>query len=303
MVGKTGGLKVVVVGSGGRLGAALCRAYREEHQVIGFDHSQLDLDAFESIRQLEPLDFEVLINCAALTNVDYCETHEEEAMRVNAHAVRELAEICSRKKARCIHISTDYVFDGAKRTAYEENDPALPISVYGESKRQGEIQLLEVSEKHLAVRVSWVFGPDRPSFIDGILKRAMESERVEAIGDKYSAPSFTKDIAQHLRPLLHNVPEGGLLHLCNAGETTWQEYGQYAIDCAGRAGVKLKGTTVGTLKLADMKAFIAKRPVYTVLSTDRLAKLTGSGPRTWRAAVEDYVGNFFARDVGRKTAD
>src|SRR5438132_3385965 len=112
-------------------------------------------------------------------------------MRVNAHAVRDIAEICARKKARMIHISTDYVFDGERASPYREEDEARPINVYGESKRRGEIALLNVSEKNLAVRVSWVFGPDRPSFIDSILQRAIDSENIAAIADKFSAPSYT----------------------------------------------------------------------------------------------------------------
>ena len=283
-------MKIVIVGSGGRLGAALFREYGREHEVAGFNHSQLDLTSGDSIRDgVEPLSFDLLINCAALTNVDYCETHPEEAHRINAGAVRELAETCARKKARCIHVSTDYVFDGEARSPYLESDPAVPISVYGESKRQGEIELLNVSGNHLAVRVSWVFGPDRPSFVDQILKRAMESEKVDAIGDKVSAPTYTLDAARYLKPFLFERTVGGILHLCNTGECTWQQYGQHAIDCAMAAGIPVKGKSVESLRMADLKAFIARRPVYTVLSTARLAELGGEQPRRWQAAVEEHV--------------
>ena len=288
-------MRIVIIGSGGRLGAALTREYARDHDVTTFNHSQLDLGSGDSIRAtIEPLSFDLLINGAALTNVDYCETHAEEAHRINAGAVRDLAEICARKGVRCIHISTDYVFDGNATVPYSETDDAKPISFYGESKRQGELALLEVSENHLAVRVSWVFGPDRPSFVDQILKRALETEQVEAIGDKFSAPTYTADVARYLRPFLNDMKTGGLLHLCNTGECTWQEYGQFAIDCALAAGVPLKGKTVGALRMADLRAFIAKRPVYTVLSTAKLAQLTGEIPRDWRGAVEEYVRSSFA---------
>lgn len=289
-------MKLLIVGSGGRLGAALCRIYGGEHEVIGLNHSQVDVGASDSIREkIDPLSFDVLINCAALTNVDYCETHEAEALQVNAHAVRQLAEICAAKNARCIHVSTDYVFDGEKPTPYDEADAANPISIYGESKRRGEIELLGVSERHLAVRVAWVFGPDRPSFIDGLIKRAMESEHAQAIGDKFSAPTFTLDLAQSLRPFLRDIEAGGLLHLCNSGACSWQQYGQFALDCAIAAGLPVKAKTVGALKLADMETFIAKRPINTVLSTDKVTRLTGHRPRSWQDAVEEYVGNFVAR--------
>jgi dTDP-4-dehydrorhamnose reductase len=287
-------MKIVIIGSGGRLGAALHRKYAGEHEIVGFNHSQLDLGSEDSIQaELAPLDFDLLINSAALTNVDYCETHPDEAMQINGRAVGTMARIAAGKRARMIHISTDYVFDGEKQTPYVESDPALPISVYGESKKLGESELLDVSENNLAVRVSWVFGPDRPSFVDQILKRALESETVEAIGDKFSAPTFTADAARSLSPLLFDIRAGGILHLCNAGECSWQQYGQFAIDCAIAAGVPMKGKTVGSLRMADLKAFVAKRPVYTVLSTARLAELTGEQPRDWRAAVEEHVRRHF----------
>lgn len=291
------GMKIVIVGSGGRLGAALARAYSGEHEIYGFSHASLDLALAEQVEQkLSALSYDVLINCAALTNVDYCETHATEAMRINADAVRQIAGICAHKRARCIHISTDYVFDGEKREPYSETDSARAISVYGESKRRGEEELLAVSDKHLAIRVAWVFGPDRPSFIDAILRRSLESDRVEAIGDKRSAPTYTLDLAEWLRPFLKEGSMGGLLHACNAGECSWREYGEYAIQCAAAAGAPVKTQTVGSVNMASMSSFIARRPVYTVLSTRKLTEQTGTTPRRWQSAVEDFVTRQFLRE-------
>jgi dTDP-4-dehydrorhamnose reductase len=287
-------IKLVIVGSGGRLGAALHRIYSGVYDITGLNRSELDLASAENIeKRLDGIDFSVLVNCAALTNVDYCESHEAEALQINAHAVRTMAEVCARKHARCIHFSTDYVFDGKSETPYRETDAALPISIYGESKRIGEIQLLEVSENNLAVRVSWVFGPDRASFVDQILKKASTTEQIHAVGDKYAAPTFTLDVAAHLNPFLNEMKTGGILHLSNTGECSWQQYGQFALDCAVAAGLPVKTTTVGSQKISDLKAFVARRPVYTVLSTELLTKLTGHPPRNWRDAVEDYVFNYF----------
>ncbi len=286
--------RIIITGAGGRLGAALVREWRTVgEELTGFARQELDLSQPDQLRStLEPLDFAVLVNCAAQTNVDRCETHPDEAMRINADAVRVLAEICAKKGARCIQISTDYVFDGAKAGAYTEEDAALPISQYGASKKAGELALLEVSDKHLAVRVSWVFGPDRPSFVDQILQRARTEESVAAIADKIAVPTYTLDAARLLRPLLFQVPASGLLHLCNGGQCTWQEYGQYALDCAAEAGMDLKARTVGALRMADLKAFIAKRPPNTAMSTDKLASIIGERPRDWREAVKEYVGGF-----------
>lgn len=287
-------IKLVIVGSGGRLGAALHRIYSGVYDVTGINRNDLDLKSSEDIEsKLDDLSFDVLINCAALTNVDYCEDHEQEALQINAHAVRAMAEVCAKKKARCIHFSTDYVFDGKAKKPYRETDTALPVSIYGESKRIGEMQLLEVSENNLAVRVSWVFGPDRPSFVDQILKKAATSDQVQAVGDKYAAPTFTLDVAAHLNPFLKEIKTGGIIHLSNTGECSWQQYGQFALDCAVAAGLPMKGTRVGGQKLSELKAFVARRPVYTVLSTELLTKLTGHPPRKWQDAVEDYVFNYF----------
>jgi dTDP-4-dehydrorhamnose reductase len=284
-------MKIAILGSGGRLGAALARTWSSEgNHIVGFNHASLDLaDDLQLRTTLEPLDFDVLVNCAALTNVDYCETHESEAMRINADAVRTIGQICAAKGRRCLHISTDYVFDGEKREPYLETDPAVPLGVYAASKLAGERALLESSDKHLAIRLSWVFGPDRPSFVDQILQKARDSEQLSAVADKWAVPTYTLDVAYLLRPLLSDVPAGGILHLCNAGCCTWQEYGQYAIDYAASLGIPLKGRTVAPLKMADLKAFVARRPVYTVMATSRLTELTGAVPRSWQEAVEEHV--------------
>lgn len=284
-------MKIAIIGSGGRLGAALARAWSGEgDEIIGFNHTSLDLADDAQLRaKLEPLGFDVLVNCAALTNVDYCETHEPEAMRINAEAVGTIGQICAAKNRRCLHVSTDYVFDGRKREPYTESDPAIPLGVYAASKLAGEQALLETSDSHLVIRVSWVFGPDRPSFVDQILQKARETDQLSAVADKWAVPTYTLDVAHWLRPLLSDVPAGGLLHLCNAGSCTWQEYGQYAIDCAASLGIPLKGRTVTPLQMADLKAFIAKRPVYTVMSTARLTELTGLVPRPWQEAVEEHL--------------
>src|ERR1700737_3532460 len=191
--------KIVIIGSGGRLGAALMREFSGRFNLVGFNHVQLDLaNAGEIHAKIDNLDFNVLINAAAFTNVDLCESKRDEAFRVNAEAPRVLAEICAKKKAKLIHFSTDYVFDGEKRQPYGEEDPANPISVYGESKRAGEENVLAVQDRHLVVRVSWIFGPDRPSFIDNVIKQAMENEQVDAIADKISAPTYTRDLVKML---------------------------------------------------------------------------------------------------------
>ena len=281
-------MRIVILGAGGRLGAALVRAYSGKFDVASFNHAELDLAKPDAIQSaLDNFKFDILINAAAFTNVDLCETEKDRAFAINAEAPRVLAEICRDKKAKLIHISTDYVFDGHKRRPYVEDDAANPISAYGESKRAGERFVLQTSDRHLIVRVSWVFGPERPSFVDAMIKRAREEEKIEAVADKWSTPTYTNDVAE-LLPRVFDV-DAGILHLANSGQCSWQEYAQYALDCCHKAGVSLKAKTVGPLKLADMENWMARRPVYSVLSSAKYQALTGVKPRSWRDAVADYI--------------
>jgi dTDP-4-dehydrorhamnose reductase len=302
-------MKIIIIGSSGRLGAALMREYRGKYDVDGFNHTQLDLSNLNGVRErLRATNFDVLINAAAFTNVDLCETERDRAFLINAEAPGVLARICCDKRAKLIHFSTDYVFDGEKRAPYTEEDEAKPISVYGESKLAGEKNVLATENRHLVVRVSWVFGPDRPSFIDGIVKRAQENREVDAIADKLSAPTYTVDIAEMIERVLDAwsrralAPDGlragrlqGIVHFANAGQCSWQEYGQWALDRCHEAGLPLKATNVGARKLKDMANWIARRPVYSVLSTAKYTKFTDMPPRTWRDAVADYIRRFYSK--------
>jgi dTDP-4-dehydrorhamnose reductase len=320
-------MKIIITGSGGRLGAALLRELGNRFEVIGFNHAQLDLSDPDKVREtLSQCDFDVLVNAAAFTNVDLAEKERDQAFRVNAEAPRVLAEICRNQKAKLVHFSTDYVFSGEKEASYLEEDETRPISAYGESKLAGEKAVLSVNPDHLVIRVSWVFGPDRPSFIDQMIVRARESESVAAVADKWSAPTYTRDIAAMLLPVVAggadpglpqkagvNGPSrlpalsslqlgdtgisgyNGILHFANTGQCSWQEYAQHALDCCREKGVPLKATKVDAVKMSDMKSWVARRPVHTVLAIQKYEKLTGLKPRSWRDAVAEYVRDFVAR--------
>ncbi|HEY4283511.1 MAG TPA: dTDP-4-dehydrorhamnose reductase [Chthoniobacterales bacterium] len=318
-------MRVVITGSGGRLGAALLRDYAKQFDVTGFNHAQLDLGDLDRVRAtIDQQDFDLLINAAAFTNVDLAEKEKAQAFRINSDAPRLLAEICREKGAQLIHVSTDYVFKGDKTQPYVEQDEPDPISVYGQSKCAGEAAVLSESDRHLVVRVSWVFGPERPSFIDQMIAMARESDQIAAVADKVSTPTYTRDIAEMLMKVVAGSQMGvgvtpnaesgnqlqagvngpsrtglsgysGILHIANSGECTWQQYAQQALDCCRRIGMPLKASTVGALKMSDMKNWIARRPIRSVLSTRKYADLTGQAPRSWQDAVAEYVRDFVAR--------
>jgi dTDP-4-dehydrorhamnose reductase len=285
---------IAVVGKNGRLGAALCRALADIYEVLPYGRAELDLTkpVGERLREAK---FDLLINAAAATNVDWCERHQGEAEQINGRAVAELGAISAEKGVRCIHLSTDYVFDGLACRPYTEEDPAIPISVYGQSKLLGEELLLQTDPRHLAIRVSWVFGPDKPSFIDWALEQALTQETLSAIDDKVSSPTYTLDFVRWLQPLLFDFPVGGVLHLCNPGGCTWREYAQWAIDVAIEQGIRFKTREVGPIKLESMAAFIARRPIYTVLATEKFSKIAGLSTRPWKDAVRAFVQAKFAQ--------
>src|ERR1041385_460429 len=288
-------MKIMILGTGGRLGAALARELKE-FNVTGFNREQLGLSDLNGLRaKLDTMAFDVLVNGAAFANVHACERERDHAFLINAEAPGVLAKICNAKDAKLIHFSTDYVFDGEKRTPYTEEDHANPISVYGESKLIGEENVRAAGNHYLVVRVSWVFGPDRPSFIDAMIKRAQENERVDAIADEFSTPTYTHDIAGMLPQFFDRAVEDGILHFANAGKCSWQEYAQCALDCCRDAGIPLRTTTVGALTLRDMSSWVARRPVYSVLSSAKYAELTGEAPRAWREAVADYITRFYSK--------
>ncbi len=266
----------------------MCRQLAIHHDVIPLGREEVDLRR-PIVPQMKDIAFELLVNAAAATNVDWCESHAEEANLINGEAVAALAELCAKRHARMLHIGTDYVFDGSATTPYKESDLADPISVYGSSKLIGEQSLLKASDQHLVIRVSWVFGPDKASFLDLMLQRAQCEGEVSAIADKFSSPTYTHDFCKWIRPLLFDLPMGGVMHLCNDQGCSWQEYAQCGIDTARRLGWSLKCTKVKPIALDSMSHFVAKRPVYTVLSTKRFSQVTGMYPRKWDEAVDEYV--------------
>jgi dTDP-4-dehydrorhamnose reductase len=286
-------VRVIVTGTGGRLGAAVARHLRDRHRVVAYDRRAVDLRCPEQIDDhFSALEFDAVIHCAALTQVDYAEQHPEEARAVNAAAPGRIAAHCARRGARMIHVSTDYVYDGTAPGLRRESDPALPLSVYGRTKLEGEQRVLEQSAHFIAARTSWVFGPDRPSFVDHIIARARKEPACAAVADKFSSPSYSADMAEQLERLL-TAPEGGIYNLSNDGSCTWQALGQAALDTVSALGWRLRCRTLDPLPLAEMKSFIAPRPVHTALDLNRLAAATGLRPRPWQDALTEYLTTTF----------
>ena len=282
--------RVAILGKRGRLGAALCRELGSAFEVTALGRSDVDLSQPSRIAQsLEGLACDVFVNTAAATNVDWCEQNSKLAWAINAEGPAEIGRWTAQRQIRFVHISTDYVFDGQHEGPYREGDAADPINIYGQAKRGGEIDALAANPRTLVIRVSWVFGPDKPSFLEQILGRARQSAHVEAVGDKYGSPTYSRDFAQWLKLLLLDSSVSGVLHLCNSGGCSWREWGQTAIDAAEEIGIDLKTDYVHSIPLSSLPNFVAARPVYTVLETARFRAFAGSSPRPWQEAVREYV--------------
>ena len=282
--------KILILGGRGRLAASLANRWSPHHEVIAWGRAEADVSDIPKLRaQLASAEFDVLVNGSGATNVDGCETARDEARTVNALAPQAMAEAATARGARFIHFSTDYVFDGKQEAPYREEDPANPGGWYGQTKLDGENLVLADSPRHLVVRVSWVFGPAKPSFVDMIIQRALENDSVQAVGDKFSAPTYAPDVAGWLEPFITTEAPGGLYHACNSGSCSWREYGEKALEFAAEAGLPLRTTKVEGIPLSSMKQFIAPRPVFSILSTAKLAAVTGSAPRHWHDALRDYI--------------
>lgn len=282
--------RIVILGATGRLGAALARDYGAHHKVSAWGRQEADLSHPERVaamvREAAP---EIVINCAAMTNVDECEKERSRSELVNSAAPGAVAEAAYAVGARLVHISSDYVFSGEKTSPYSEEDQPGPVSWYGETKLAGERAVVAVDDRHAVVRVSWVFGPDRDSFVDKALQTAMRGEPVKAVADKWSSPAYTADIGEALKVLLNPAVPGGIYHVCNSGVCTWLDWAAEALRAAEQAGILGPGQTVEALRLADISAMVARRPVHSSMSCRRIESLIGRPMRTWQEAVADYV--------------
>lgn len=288
-------MRVVVTGTGGRLGAAVARHLRPKFRVVAYDRRAMDLREPDQIADhLLGLEYDVLINCAAVTSLDYCEQHPAEARAVNADAPALIARLCRERGSRMIHLSTDYVYDGTRPGLRREDDTVAPLGVYARTKRDGEERVLAESGEFLVARTSWVFGPDRASFVDQMIARAQKQTSCSAVRDKFSSCSYSLDMAAQLERLVENPTACGVFNLCNAGACSWLELGQAALDIAVALGIKLRCRTLHGIALSDMKQFVAPRPIYTAMDTAKLAAATGLPPRPWREALTDYLTTYYA---------
>jgi dTDP-4-dehydrorhamnose reductase len=279
-------LKALVTGASGQLGRALVARLGTSAQ--GLTRAQLDVtDAAAVSAALDSIRPDVVINATAYNKVDAAETEPEAAFAVNATAVRSLALAAQRVGARLVHVSTDYVFDGAQSRPYVEDDVPRPINTYGRSKRAGEMMVEAVGGPALLVRTSGVFGlggsrAKGGSFVDRILERARAGTTLRVVDDQRFAPTFAPDLAAALVTLVERKATG-TVHVTNAETCSWYELARAALELADVPA------TVDRISSAELAA-PAPRPLYSVLSNTRFTEWTGAPLRPWREALAEMLG-------------
>jgi dTDP-4-dehydrorhamnose reductase len=274
---------LLITGSYGQLGSAMLR--EAAHRGIGADGRDLDtldiadpsaVDAWVS--SASPT---AVINCAAYTAVDDCETHEDDARAVNADAVGHLAAACNRIGAALVQISTDYVFDGAGTRPYREDDPVAPQSAYGRTKMLGE-EATRLAARHLIVRTAWLYGHGGRHFV-GAIRRQIEAGKPElrVVADQSGSPTLCDDLAAAVLDLIA-ADAGGTVHVVNTGQTTWHGFASEI--------VRLLGAEIDVVPVTtDEFPRPAPRPAYSVLDTARLESLIGRSMPSWQDALERYL--------------
>jgi dTDP-4-dehydrorhamnose reductase len=245
-----------------------------------------DASAVEAFAAAEP--FTHVINCAAYTQVDQCESHEAEARRANADGPAHLARAARARDAIAVHVSTDYVFDGTEREPYPEDHPTGPVSAYGRTKLEGEQRFLaELPSSGYVVRTSWLFGPGGPNFVATMLRLFRERPEVRVVDDQVGRPTYAPDLAAALVALIERRPRTGIYHFANAGHVSWFGLASAIRDEAAARGhrfdVALRPITTAEYPTA------ARRPAWSVLATAKLEAVLGTAPRPWREALIDHL--------------
>ena len=282
------GERYVVIGATGQLGTDLVRTFDGSGQLTPLSTRDVDIrDAAATRSILEALRPTWVLNTAAYNLVDRAEEDGRGAFALNTEAVGSLADICQRIGARLVHFSTDYVFDGAKRTPYLETDPPRPLSVYGESKLAGELLALERCERAVVFRVCGLFGlagslgTGKGNFVETMLRLAREGRPLRVVSDQVLCPSYTLDLARKVWAVLPKAAQP-VYHLTNAGQTSWYDFARRALELAG-------ATADLTAVTASEYGAKARRPAYSVLAHAHLGALGEDDLRPWDAALTAYV--------------
>jgi dTDP-4-dehydrorhamnose reductase len=291
-------MKILLTGKNGQVGFELQRTLAPLGDVHAVDVTECDLADESAIRRVvQTIKPDVIVNPAAYTAVDKAESEPELAASINARAPGILGEEAAKLGAWVIHYSTDYVFDGAKQGHYTENDPTNPQSVYGRTKRDGELALQQSGAPHLILRTSWVVGAHGANFAKTMLRLAAERDSLNVVADQYGAPTsaaLLADITAHLvRQCQREGKQAfpfGTYHLVAGGETNWCDYARYVVGEAQKSGKTLKASpqTIHPISTADYP-LPAPRPANSRLATSHFKSTFGLVLPAWEDGVKHIL--------------
>jgi len=270
---------ILIVGSKGMLGQELMGLLGSAAR--GVDVGEIDITDLESVqRVLLTLKPRVVVNAAAYTDVDGCETQAELALQVNGEGVAHLAMISREIGAKLVQVSTDYVFNGGKGSPYQEDDAPAPLSIYGESKLAGEMNA-KFNPDHLIVRTQWLYGHAGKNFVETMLKLAGERSELTVVDDQIGSPTWTRDLALAIQALIEKGCRG-TYHAANAGFVSWNGF---AKEIFRLAGIEVAVSPMSTAQLGRPAA----RPLYSTLDCGKLVQDTGFAPEPWQEALKRYM--------------
>ncbi len=282
-------MKILVIGSWGMLGRDLVSQLSNLSvpgslpvEIIAANHGHVDItngsNTSAFIAQIKP---DVIVNCAAFTNVDACETRISEAFAVNATGAKNIAQAGKESGARVIHISTDYVFDGTRNEPYSETDQPNPLSVYGKSKLEGELAIQEISDTYAIIRTAWLYGPYKKNFVTTVLDLGRKNRSVSVVTDQCGCPTYTADLSYAIGSIISRNLRG-LYHVTNAGTCSRYEWAKKIFALTGEQ------VSVLPLKAADYKRAAAV-PQNSSLDCTKYTTASGHKMRPWQEALEEYL--------------
>lgn len=274
-------MKVLLIGGSGQLGNSLQTiSWGPSVQIVAPVSNALDVTnsslVVETIRKFLP-DF--VINASAWTNVPGAEDNFDEALKINSEAVGNLALACKEYKSSFVHVSTDYVFDGEKRTPYLESDSCNPVNSYGKSKMYGEQKIIETGLNNFYIfRTSWLYSQYGKNFVKTIIKRALKGEKSSITNDQFGSPTFAGDLARAISNLVLNPPTSGIYNFSNSGITTWYEF--------GREIYKLVGADENLVEPRETEDTELRRPKYSPLDLEKWIGTNIYEVQTWQHSLK-----------------
>jgi dTDP-4-dehydrorhamnose reductase len=278
-------LKVLVTGAGGLVGRAVSEyCANSGDEVLSYAHRNLDITSHDGVREaIVGIQPDVVINCAAWTDVDGSETNQDKAFAVNAVGPEILATVCGEVNCVFITISTDYVFDGKKSGFYTQRDKPNPESVYAESKLEGERRSSMTYDGSIIVRTGYVFGCGGTNFLSTVVDRVRKGEKLKAISDMYGSPTYSRDLAERLRQLAElNI--AGIYHVVNSGPgVSFEQFTLKAVELIGNRNAVVESVSAATLNRP------AKRPRNSRLHCLLTEEVGLPQLRIWESALEEFV--------------